>query len=147
MKPFCRYGTALALVSILALTSCATSSRVLVGTARPPISPDDVTVLLQAPEKFEEIAEIKASSGVSLQSANEKWDRAIEGLMREAARVGANAIVVEIPEESDAGEVAVSASKPITTTGGRAPELGLGTSTKTAPLAQSLHALAIYIPD
>jgi hypothetical protein len=147
MKPFCRYGTALSLVSIFALTSCATSSRVLLGTARPPISADDVTVLLQAPETFEEIAEIKASSGVSLQSADQKWDRAIEGLMREAALVGANAIVVEIPEESNAGEVAVSASKPTTTTGGRAPELGLGISTKTAPLTQSLRALAIYIPD
>jgi hypothetical protein len=62
MKPFFRYTIPLALAPILALTACATSSHTLVGTARPAIPPGEVSVLMSAPKKYEEIAEVKASS-------------------------------------------------------------------------------------
>ena len=84
------YRSALTLVYAVLLAACATSSQVLVGTARPPIDPQEVMVLAQAPEKFEEIAEVEASSGASLRSGQEKLDLAIEALKKEAARVGAN---------------------------------------------------------
>jgi len=44
--PLRRSCIALVLVSILPLASCATSSHVLTGTGRPPISPDEVSVLM-----------------------------------------------------------------------------------------------------
>lgn len=140
-----RYRISLALASTIALASCATSSHVLVGTARPAISPDRVTVLQQAPEKFVEIAEVEASSGASLRSAQEKWDRAIETLRKEAARLGANAIVLEVPQDRENGVGGVSYSQTATTSGGRPVELNLGSS--GAVLTQSVRGLAIYVPE
>lgn len=104
-------------------------------------------MLLSAPEKSEEIAEVKASSGVSLQSADAKWDRAVRELCKEAARVGANAIVLEIPDDDGAPEVSAGASKPINNGDGKPIEVGLGSSTKTPPLWESLRAIAIYVPE
>lgn len=141
-----RYRIALALTSI-ALVSCATSSHVLVGKARPALSPGEVIVLMSAPEKFEEIAEVKANSGASLKSAQEKWDLAIEVLRKEAARVGANAVVLEIPEDSETGVLAADYSKTGSTGGGRPNGLNLGGSTNGAVLMESVRGLAIYVPD
>src|SRR5579862_8705042 len=91
-----------AVAPLVLLCACATSSHALIGTAHPPISPDDVAVYTQAPEFFEEIAQVKASSGASLKSTEEKTDLAIEALRREAARLGANAIVLEEDEDDGA---------------------------------------------
>ena len=141
-------GSVLVLVATSGLSACASSSHVLVGTPRHAILPNEVSVLLSAPEKFEEIAEVEASSGASLQSSDAKWDRAVEELRKEAASVGANAIVLEIPDDDEgAGTASVGASKPISNGAGRPIEVGLGTSTNRALLAQSLRALAIYVPD
>jgi hypothetical protein len=108
---------------------------------------NEVSVLYSAPEKFEEIAELEASSGVSLQSPEAKWDKAVEELKKEAASVGANAIVLDIPDDDGAGAASVGASKPVSNGDGKPVEIGLGTSSNRALVAQSLHALAIYIPD
>lgn len=149
MRAFCRYR-AWVFIPTLALAACATSSHVLVGTARPPISPDDVDVLMQAPAKFEEIAEVKASSGTSLKSEDAKLDEAIEGLRKEAARLGANAVVVVLddPEESDAAAAPVVASAGKSTTGGEGTVgLGFGTPPSRTLFPEYLHGLAIYVPD
>jgi hypothetical protein len=50
------------LTAQLLLVGCAASSHVLVGTARPPISPDQVKIYPYPPAKYEEIAIIDASS-------------------------------------------------------------------------------------
>jgi hypothetical protein len=146
-KPSCRSSLALLLVSTLVLASCATSSHVLVGPARPAILPNDVAVLLSAPGKFEQIAELEASSGASLQSSEAKWDRAVEELKKEAASVGANAIVLDIPDDDGAGTVSAGASKPVSDGDGKPIEVGLGASSNRTPLSQSLRALAIYVPE
>jgi hypothetical protein len=49
----------------LLLGGCA-SSHVMIGEARPPISPDQVKLYLHPPEKYEEIAIIDASSRRSI---------------------------------------------------------------------------------
>ena len=51
-----------AAVLAVMLLGCATSSQVMIGTARPPISPESVRVYVQPPEKYEEIAAIDATS-------------------------------------------------------------------------------------
>jgi hypothetical protein len=61
--------------------------------------------------------------------------------------VGANAIVLDLPDDDDGtGEVSVGGSKPIHNGNGNPIDVGLNTSTKHAPLSQSLRALAIYVP-
>jgi hypothetical protein len=145
------YRSVSVLLPALALASCATSSHVLVGPARPAILPTEVSVLSYAPEKFEQIAELEASSGVSLQSMDAKWDRAVERLRKEAASLGANAIVLDIPEEEDdgGGAVAVSGSKTIPNGDGKPIDVGAGASVgqPKGQLVQSLRALAIYVPE
>ena len=52
---------AAALAFAFAVTACSTSSHVLIGTARPAISPASVRVYYTPPPKYEEIATVNAS--------------------------------------------------------------------------------------
>ena len=134
------------------LVACASSSHVLVGKAHPAISPADVAVYTQAPEFFEEIAQIKASSGASLRSAEEKNEQAIDALRREAARLGANAIVLQ-EDENEGEEDTVAYSRTTETKGTQAPDGSEGQSTTVAVassdnvLAKTVRGLAIYVPE
>lgn len=141
-RPFRRLSIALTLASTIALAACATSSHMLIGAPRPAIAPEEVSVLPQVPEQFEEIAEIEASSGASLRSAQDKLDLAIEALQKEAARLGANAI---LSDDDDPGAPAVSAAirQTSTTSDGSAVDLGFGSSSR---LSEFVRGLAIYVP-
>jgi hypothetical protein len=139
-----------AFAPLLLLTSCATSSHVLIGTVHPPISPDDVAVYTQAPEFFEEVAQIKASSGASLLSVEEKADLAIEALTREAARLGANAIVLEEDEDDGTADTIAYSRTTATKSDGGPPDYGrestVGIDSSTGVLNKTVRGLAIYVP-
>jgi hypothetical protein len=53
-----RIALSVAIVSLL--VGCAAESHVLVGTQRPPISPDQVRVYLHPPARYEEVAIVDA---------------------------------------------------------------------------------------
>jgi hypothetical protein len=94
-----------ALASML-LGSCATSSHVLVGTPRPPISPDLVKVYTQPPDKYEQIATINASSSGSMAlTSQQNMDKAIERMKAEAAKLGANAILLQGVQDQQSGAI------------------------------------------
>ena len=148
MRPASLQRATLMLISIISIVSCATSSHKLVGIAHPPISPEAVDVYLQAPAYFEEIAEVRASSGISLRSVDDKMDDAIEALKREAAQLGANAILLE-EDDDDADTVAysntivtgnISSGEPVSQ-----PRIAVASSTRA--LAKTVHGLAIYVPE
>ena len=83
----------LALVTVLAigLAACAPSSHILVGAARPPISPSEVKLYLQPPPTFEQIAVLNASSNSMFGTGGQgSVDKVIQRLKVEAAKVGAN---------------------------------------------------------
>ena len=83
-----------ALFSMLAL-GCA-SSHVLVGKARPPISVDQVKLYLHPPAKYEEIAVLQASSERSFAITDQgKMNKVIDRLKEEAAKLGANGILLQ----------------------------------------------------
>jgi hypothetical protein len=104
MAPIHRLTVAIALGLLLA--GCATSSHVLVGTARAPISPDQVKVYLQPPPKYEEIATIDATSRGSLTiTSQQNMDKAIARLKQEAARLGANGILLQGVEDQQSGSI------------------------------------------
>jgi hypothetical protein len=104
MAPVHRPAVAIALGLLLA--GCATSSHVLVGTARAPISPDQVTVYLQPPPRYEEIATIDATSRGSLTiTSQQNMDKAIARLKQEAARLGANGILLQGVEDQQSGSI------------------------------------------
>ena len=104
MAPITRLRAATALGLLLA--ACATSSHVLIGTARAPISPDMVKVYLQPPAKYEEIATIDATSRGSLTiTSQQNMDKAIARLKQEAARLGANGILLQGIEDQQSGSI------------------------------------------
>lgn len=95
---------------IILLAGCA-SSHVLVGKVRPPIFPSDVKLHLHPPAKFEEIAHIEASSKNSWTfTEQEKINKAIERLKKEAAKLGANGIILKDSATQHVGMVSSGAA-------------------------------------
>jgi hypothetical protein len=90
----------------LALTACATS-HVMIGQARPPISPDDVQVYTRPPTvPYEEIARLQTSSGGSFSfTAQSKTDAVIKRLKTEAAKLGANGVLLEGMGDRPSGSI------------------------------------------
>ena len=79
-----------------ASSACVSSRAVLVGEVRPAISPDLVNLYLEPPaSNYREIANLTASSrGSFALTALGKTDKVIERLKRQAARLGANGILL-----------------------------------------------------
>jgi hypothetical protein len=97
-----------ALLSLLVstLSACATS-HVMVGQARPPISPDQVQIYLHPPAgKYVEIALLDSSSkGSFALGARGKTNAVINRLKAEAASLGANGILLGGVGDQAAGSV------------------------------------------
>ena len=131
----------------MALAACAaTASHVLTGTARAAIAPDAVWVIEQAPERYEQIAELDARSGTSLRSTpQERFDEAVDALVREAARLGANAVLLEYDDVPKPSKIAVAVSAPTTTSDG--VPLDVGFNSRDVHLSESVHGLAIYVSE
>jgi hypothetical protein len=98
--------TSAALIALAALSGCATS-YVMVGQARPPISPDQVQIYLHPPaNKHSEIALLDTSSKGSFAiTAQGKTNVVIDRLKAEAAKLGANGILLEGVGDQAAGSV------------------------------------------
>jgi len=83
--------------AILIFTAACTTSHVMIGKARPPISPEQVVIYTRPPEMpYEEIARIETSSQGSFSfTAQGKTDAVIRRLKEEAAKLGANGVLLE----------------------------------------------------
>lgn len=82
------------LIAIVILSGC-TSANVITGTPRAPISEDLVKVYSQPPAKYEEIAILTASSQGSFALTNQqKMNEVVEDLKKEAAKLGANGVLL-----------------------------------------------------
>src|SRR5262249_53390968 len=97
-------STTAALATLLA--GCATSSYVLVGAPRPAISPDNVKVYVQPPPKYDQIAVVDATSQGSFAiTSQQNMDKAIERMRRQAAKLGANGILLQGVEDRQSGSI------------------------------------------
>jgi hypothetical protein len=90
----------------LALTACATS-HVMIGQARPPISPEEVQVYTRPPDgPYEEVARLQTSSSGSFSfTAQGKTDAVIKRLKTEAAKLGANGVLLEGMGDRPSGSI------------------------------------------
>ncbi len=86
-----RMFAALALAACLA--GCAGTSRVMLGSARPPVDPATVQVYASPPAGSVEIAQLEATSAVGFGTQGQT-DAAVARLKREAAALGANGVVL-----------------------------------------------------
>jgi hypothetical protein len=95
-----------ALMALAALSGCATS-YVMVGQARPPISPDQVQIYFHPPaNRYSEIALLDTSSKGSFAiTAQGKTNVVMDRLKAEAAKLGANGILLEGVGDQAAGSV------------------------------------------
>ena len=86
--------TSIEFLAVFTLAACATGSSIVVGDVREPVTPDQVQLYLQAPANYEVIGIVDASSdaGWTEQGA---VDYAVEELKKQAARLGANGVLLE----------------------------------------------------
>jgi hypothetical protein len=83
-------------IMLASLSACAPSTHVLIGPARQPIRPDQVTIYSHPPAAaFEEIAILDASSKSAF----------IERLKIEAAKLGANGVILEGFSDAETGSI------------------------------------------
>ena len=127
-----------------ALVACATSSEVLTGAPRAPISPAAVRVYTQAPENFEEIAVLSASrKSVSSAGGERAIAKMIEAMRSEAAELGANGLLLE--DFSDSGPFAIGTGVGSQTeTHNASIDVGVGGS--LGVVKKIARARAIFIP-
>lgn len=131
------------LVSSIALSACATS-HVMMGQARPPISPDLVTVYFHPPQtKYDEIALIDTSSkGGFGFTAQGKTDVVIRRLKEEAAKLGANGVLLQGIGSESGGSIS-SGFGQASASGNHAYGTGIGISGNVMHKAGS--GIAIYV--
>jgi hypothetical protein len=87
------------------LCGCATS-HVMIGQARAPISPDLVKIYYRAPAQYDEIALLDTSSkGGFGFTAQGKTDVVINRLKQEAAKLGANGVLLSGVGNQSSGSI------------------------------------------
>ncbi len=131
-------------VVIAALSGCASSQVAVVGRVRPAIPPEQVQLFLEPPAtKYDEIANLSASSRWSYSmTAEGKADKVIERLKRDAAKLGANGILLHGVGDQAGGSVGAGIS---TETNSPHSPYGLGFGASAFFFHKSGDGVAIYV--
>ena len=137
-------GPVIASIFAFALVACAPSSHVLVGTARPPISPADVKIYSHAPANFQEIALLDASSkSVFGPGGQGAVDKVIERLKEQAAKLGANGIILEGFSDRETGSVRTGVGSDSYS---RNSSVGVGVGGSLGIFKKTGQGRAIFVP-
>jgi uncharacterized lipoprotein YajG len=132
-------------LAVAALAGCATSSHVLTGTPRSPIPPESVRVYTQPPPTYEQIATIDATSQGSLAlTSQQNMDKAIERLKREAAKLGANGILLQSVQTQQSGAIGTGVGSASYGGGGA---VGGGVGGSFGLYNKAVTGIAIYVPQ
>ncbi len=78
---------------VLFLCSCLSGSVVITGEERPPTDPTHVKIYFSKPDKAESIGLVRSSGDAGF-AHQQDYDNAINELKEQAARIGANGIVL-----------------------------------------------------
>ena len=139
-----RLGPAAAVLAAM-LLGCATSSHVMIGTARPPISPESVRVYVQPPEQYEEIATLDTSSQGSFAiTSQQNMDKAIARMKEEAAKLGANGILLQGVQDQQSGSVGTGVGS---SSYGPGSSTGVGVGGSFGIYNKVAHGIAIFVPQ
>ena len=133
-----------ALIAVV-LLSCSTSSHVMIGTARPPISPESVRIYLQPPPKYEEIAKLDATSQGSFAiTSQQNMDKAIARLKEEAAKLGANGVLLQGVQDQQSGSIGTGVGS---SSYGPGSSTGVGVGGSFGIYNKAAHGIAIFVPQ
>jgi len=80
-------------LAVLSIAACASGSAIVTGNTRTPIAPEQVRIYLEPPTSFEVIGLVNASSD-SGWTEQGSLDYAIEELKKQAAKLGANGVLL-----------------------------------------------------
>ena len=134
---------ALASVFAMGLAACAPSSHILVGTARPPISPSDVKIYLQPPPSFEQIAILNASANSMFGTGGQGTvDKVIQRLKEQAAKLGANGIILEGMSDRQTGSLGGGSGS---TSYSSNSAVGVGAGASLGIFKKTAEARAIFV--
>jgi hypothetical protein len=133
------------MVFIMSLCACAPSTHVLVGQARPPISPDQVKIYTQPPTYYQEIAVLDASSKSAFGTGGQKSvDKVIERLKIEAAKLGANGVILQGFQDAQTGSIGTGAGSSSYSSNSA---VGVGVGGSFGIYKKTGHGEAIYVPE
>ena len=95
MKSFSRL-LALVMATIF-FAGCAVTNEtsLVVGKARPAISPDQVKIYTKPPAKYEDVAMVSADAAHDFMSKQDLLDKSVAMIKAQAAKVGANGVLIE----------------------------------------------------
>ncbi len=127
-----------------ALAACAPSTHVIVGEVHPPTTPDQVKVYSHPPANFQEIAILDASSKSAFGPGGQKSvDKVIERLKLEAAKLGANGLILEGFSDAETGSVGTGVGSD---SYGEHSSVGVGVGGSLGIFKKTGHGEAIYVP-
>ena len=127
------------------LAGCSTSSHVMIGSAHPPISPESVRIYLQPPEKYEQIATLDASSQGSFAiTSQQNMDKAIARLKEEAAKLGANGVLLQGVQDQQSGSIGTGVGS---SSYGPGSSTGVGVGGSFGIYNKAAHGIAIFVPQ
>jgi hypothetical protein len=128
----------------LAAAACATDTVVITGRARPAISPGDVKIYSRSPAVFEEIAILNASKNSAFTTGGQKTvDKVIAGLKEQAAKVGANGIVLQGFSDIQTGSVGSGVGSSSVSSNSA---VGVGVGGSLGIYKKTGHGVAIFVP-
>ena len=128
----------------LSLAACASESIVVTGTARPPISPAEVKIYSRPPPAFEEVAILNASKSSAFTTGGQKTvDKVIAGLKEQAAKLGANGIILEGFSDSQTGSVGSGVGSSSVSSNSA---VGVGVGGSLGIYKKTGHGVAIFVP-
>jgi uncharacterized protein YbjQ (UPF0145 family) len=134
----------LVVAGLIALAACATDSVVVTGSPRAAISPTDVRIYSHPPAVFEEIAILNTSKNSAFTTGGQKTvDKVIEGLKEQAAKVGANGVILEGFSDSQTGSVGSGASSSSVSSNSA---VGVGVGGSLGIYKKTGHGVAIFVP-
>jgi hypothetical protein len=129
----------------LFLAGCASTSRVMLGAAHPPLAPEQVQVEDQPPAKYLEVALLETQSGSFTYGEQNKMNSVLGKLRAEAAKLGANGVLIEDVANGYGGSgvgVGIGGGR----FGGHS-HVGGGVGVNISPTQKHARALAIYVTD
>ena len=129
----------------VAMGACATpGTQVVTGTVRPAISPTEVKIYSHPPPIFEEVAMLDASSHSVFGTGGQKSiDTVIERLKEQAAKVGANGVILEGFRDSQSGAIGAGGGSDSYS---RSSAMGVGVGGSLGIYKKTGQGEAIFVP-
>lgn len=139
----------LAFVVAVAMPGCSivNGTAIVTGGKRPPTSPEDVRIYREPPPEYEELAIVASSAGHDFKSNEALLKAAFVRIKQEAAKVGANAILLMEIDERDAPAVTTAYGTAYASgSGGSVAATGTGIAVSRGDTYTRLRGLAVYVP-